>query len=125
MILQCLQTVTGIKFVVTVAISDQLNINDTLLSSTLRDALKEIYVLYTECVLKDPFYELEMPIRSDLFVQGVDLLIQQKYNAILQKVVATATIMTTSSSTTTTSHSTASGSHNLNTIPSSSSKLLY
>jgi hypothetical protein len=89
MILQCLQTVTGIKFVVTVAVSDQWNYNDTLLSSTLREVLKEIYVLYTECVLKDPFYELEMPIRSELFVQGVDLLIQQKYSTLLQKIVST------------------------------------
>jgi len=39
--------------------------------------LKEIYVLYTECVLKDPFYELEMPIRSDFFIQAVDALIER------------------------------------------------
>ena len=43
----------------------------------MKDFLKEIYVLYTECVLKDPFYELEMPIRSDLFVQAVDAVIQR------------------------------------------------
>jgi Sybindin-like family len=91
MILQCLQTVTGIKFVITVAVSDQSTVQEVVLSSTLRDVLKEIYVLYTECVLKDPFYELEMPIRSDLFVQGVDLLIQQKYSLILQKVVLSGT----------------------------------
>jgi Sybindin-like family len=118
MVLQCLQTVTGIKFVITVAVADQLNINDTLLSSTLRDVLKEIYVLYTECVLKDPFYELEMPIRSDLFVQGVDLLIQQKYNIILQKIVTTPT--TTTTGTSGTNHS-----MNPNAALSSSSKLLY
>jgi hypothetical protein len=39
--------------------------------------LKEIYILYTECVLKDPFYELEMPIRSELFIQSVDALIER------------------------------------------------
>jgi trafficking protein particle complex subunit 4 len=88
MILRCLQTITGIKFVITVAISDHsISTNDTLLSSVLHDVLKEIYVLYTECVLKDPFYELEMPIRSDLFVQGVDLIIQ-KNTSVLQKVVS-------------------------------------
>jgi len=38
--------------------------------------LKEIYVLYTDCALKDPFYELEMPIRCELFTQAVDNLIE-------------------------------------------------
>lgn len=39
--------------------------------------LKEIYVLYTDCALKDPFYELEMPIRCELFTQAVDALIER------------------------------------------------
>ena len=39
--------------------------------------LKEIYVLYADCALKDPFYELEMPIRCELFTQGVDALISR------------------------------------------------
>ena len=126
MILQCFQTVTGIKFVITVAVPDppnhnsnnNNNINEPLVSSTLRDVLKEIYVLYTECVLKDPFYELEMPIRSDLFVQGVDLLIQHKYTTILQKVV------TTPPTTTTMSGSYSNTLHTTTTTPSSS-KILY
>ena len=132
MILQCFQTVTGIKFVITVAVSDPPNhnnnnsnnnnnsINEPLVSSTLRDVLKEIYVLYTECVLKDPFYELEMPIRSDLFVQGVDLLIQHKYTTILQKVVTTPPTTTT----TTMSGPYSNTLHTTTTTPSSS-KLLY
>ena len=129
MILQCFQTVTGIKFVITVAVSDPSNhnsnnnnnnINEPLVSSTLRDVLKEIYVLYTECVLKDPFYELEMPIRSDLFVQGVDLLIQHKYTTILQKVVTTPPTTTT----TTMSGPYSNTLHTTTTTPSSS-KLLY
>jgi len=40
-------------------------------------ALREIYVLYTDYALKNPFYELEMPIRCDLFVQSVDVLIDR------------------------------------------------
>jgi len=40
-------------------------------------ALREIYVLYTDYALKNPFYELEMPIRCDLFVQSVDALIDR------------------------------------------------
>ena len=39
--------------------------------------LREIYILYADCALKDPFYELEMPIRCELFSQAVDQLIQK------------------------------------------------
>ena len=38
----------------------------------LKRMLKEIYVLYADCTLKDPFYELEMPIRCELFNQAVE-----------------------------------------------------
>jgi trafficking protein particle complex subunit 4 len=41
------------------------------------NALTEIYILYTDCALKDPFYELEMPIRSTLFTQAVDALMER------------------------------------------------
>ena len=40
-------------------------------------ALTEIYNLYADCALKDPFYELEMPIRSTLFTQAVDSLMER------------------------------------------------
>lgn len=73
-VLHCFQTVTGIKFVITA---------EPTVTADLREVLKEIYVLYTECVLKDPFYELEMPIRSDLFVQAVDAVIQRVSKAPL------------------------------------------
>jgi hypothetical protein len=39
--------------------------------------LREIYVLYADYALKDPFYELEMPIRCELFIQAVDALIER------------------------------------------------
>jgi len=67
-VLESLQTVTGIKFVLTAEPSSTID---------LARVLQDIYILYTECVLKDPFYELEMPIRSDLFVQAVDALIER------------------------------------------------
>jgi len=67
MILRCFQTRTGIKFVITAEPG----------TPDMDIVLKEIYVLYTECVLKDPFYELEMPIRSDFFIQAVDALIER------------------------------------------------
>lgn len=46
-------------------------------TSAMEIVLKDIYCLYTDCVLKDPFYELEMPIKSELFVHAVDKLIQK------------------------------------------------
>ena len=65
--LRSLQTRTGIKFFVTAEpeTPDMLSV------------LQDIYVLYTDCVLKDPFYELEMPIRSDLFSLAVDALMDR------------------------------------------------
>ena len=36
--------------------------------------LKEVYVLYSDFVLKDPFYELEMPIRCESFDQKLQKL---------------------------------------------------
>jgi hypothetical protein len=65
MVLNSFQTRTGIKFIITAEPG----------TPDLALVLKDIYILYTECVLKDPFYELEMPIRSDLFIQSVDALI--------------------------------------------------
>jgi trafficking protein particle complex subunit 4 len=91
LILRCLQTRTGIKFVVTAdraspvsstqsrgGNTSNASSNSTRATSDVLDGvLKEIYCLYSDCVLKDPFYELEMPIRSELFVQSVDALIEK------------------------------------------------
>jgi len=66
--LRCLQTLTGIKFVIT---------SERGMTVDIDSVLKEIYVLYAECVCKDPFYELEMPIRSELFSQAVENLIEK------------------------------------------------
>lgn len=46
-------------------------------TNDMDQVLREIYILYTECALKDPFYELEMPIRCELFTTAVDALIQK------------------------------------------------
>jgi hypothetical protein len=46
-------------------------------TADLSYVLREIYVLYADCALKDPFYELEMPIKTELFIQGVDSLIER------------------------------------------------
>ena len=67
LVLCCLQTRTGVKFVVTAEPG----------TPELDLMLREIYVLYSDCALKDPFYELEMPIRTDLFTSAVDVLLER------------------------------------------------
>nr|CCA19185.1 conserved hypothetical protein [Albugo laibachii Nc14] len=67
--LQCFQTLTGIKFFITA----QLGTLD------IDNALKTIYELYVDYVLKNPFYELEMPIRCTLFNAGLKLFVD-KFN---------------------------------------------
>ncbi|KAL7486024.1 hypothetical protein ACHAW6_011637 [Cyclotella cf. meneghiniana] len=66
-VLKCLQTRTGIKFVLTAEPG----------TPDLDVVLREIYVLYSDCALKDPFYELEMPIRCELFTNAVENLIER------------------------------------------------
>lgn len=43
----------------------------------MESLLKVIYELYTDYVLKNPFYEMEMPIRCELFDINVTLAIQK------------------------------------------------
>jgi hypothetical protein len=45
--------------------------------------LKTIYELYTEFVLKNPFYEMEMPIRCELFDLNLAQVIQKDRAALL------------------------------------------
>jgi len=55
--LHCFQTATGIKFFVT----------SNLVSKDLDLFLHKVYELYSDYVLKNPFYELDQVIRCDLF----------------------------------------------------------
>jgi len=55
--LHCFQTLTGTKLFVTV---------DPGLKG-VEDLLRHIYELFTDYALKNPFYEVEMPIRCELF----------------------------------------------------------
>jgi len=64
LLLCCLQTRTGVKFVITAEPGTR----------NPKQVLRELYVLYSECALKDPFYELDMPIRCELFTDAVDAL---------------------------------------------------
>ena len=45
--------------------------------------LKVIYELYTDFVLKNPFYEMEMPIRCELFDHNLAQVIQKDRVALL------------------------------------------
>ncbi|CAH0490536.1 unnamed protein product [Peronospora farinosa] len=67
--LQCLQTPTGIKFFITAALG----------TPDLDVALQTVYELYVDYVLKNPFYELEMPIRCSLFNTGLKRFVD-KFN---------------------------------------------
>ncbi|TWU77895.1 hypothetical protein ED733_004760 [Metarhizium rileyi] len=55
--LQCFNTMTGLKFLLFTD-STQANVDVTL---------RRIYDLYSDYVMKNPFYSLEMPIRCDIF----------------------------------------------------------
>jgi hypothetical protein len=65
--LQCFQSLTGIKFVVTA----------TPGTTDLDKLLHDVYELYGDYVLKNPFYEMDMPIRCDLFNRHLDKLTQR------------------------------------------------
>lgn len=45
--------------------------------------LKHIYELYTDYVLKNPFYEMEMPIRCELFDINLSQAVQKDRVALL------------------------------------------
>lgn len=49
----------------------------------MESLLKVIYELYTDYVLKNPFYEMEMPIRCELFDIYLTQAIQKERVALL------------------------------------------
>lgn len=64
--MHCFQTLTGVKFMV---VADNLQSGLDLL-------LRKIYELYSDYVLKNPFYSLEMPIRCELFDKNLQSLLE-------------------------------------------------
>jgi hypothetical protein len=46
-------------------------------AQNIETLLKVIYELYTDFVLKNPFYEMEMPIRCELFDLNLAQVIQK------------------------------------------------
>ena len=69
--LQCFQTLTGVKFVITA----------TPGTMEMDSLLQLVYEIYADFVLKNPFYEIEMPIRCELFNLHLDRLFQ-KYGSM-------------------------------------------
>jgi trafficking protein particle complex subunit 4 len=65
--LHCFQTLTGVKFIL-VSEPNQLGMDIML---------KKIYELYSDYVLKNPFYSLDMPIRCELFDQNLQSMLEQ------------------------------------------------
>ena len=63
-VMQSFDTPTGLKFFLT-ADPD---------SKHLDQVLKEVYVLYSDFVLKNPFYESDMPIQCEKFDERVQRL---------------------------------------------------
>lgn len=63
-VLHSLDTQTGLKFFVT-ADPD---------SRHLEAVLREVYILYSDYVLKNPFYENDMPIQCEKFDEKVQKL---------------------------------------------------
>lgn len=72
--LRCLQTPTGLKFYV---VAHPLHPD----SKQLEALLSEIYVLFSDYVLKNPFTEMDQPVRASKFEVNLDKLIRTKFSA--------------------------------------------
>ncbi|KAK0717045.1 Sybindin-like protein [Lasiosphaeria miniovina] len=55
--LQCFTTLTGVKFLLFTD-TTQANVDQTI---------RRVYDMYSDYVMKNPFYQLEMPIRCDMY----------------------------------------------------------
>ncbi|ORY60145.1 sybindin-like family protein [Pseudomassariella vexata] len=65
--LQCFNTLTGTKF---------LLFTDTM-QSNVDGTMRKIYELYADYVMKNPFYQLEMPVRCDMFERKLNSYIRE------------------------------------------------
>ncbi|KAF3762346.1 Sybindin-like protein [Cryphonectria parasitica EP155] len=68
--LQCFNTMTGTKFLVFTD-TTQANVDVTT---------RKIYELYSDYVMKNPFYQLEMPIRCEMFDRKLSSYIREINN---------------------------------------------
>ena len=72
--LNCFHTSTGVKFIVICDCRDKSN-KDTL--------LRKIYELYSDYVLKNPFYQMDMPIRCELFDANITQFLDSLDKSVL------------------------------------------
>ncbi|KAK4039780.1 hypothetical protein C8A01DRAFT_36230 [Parachaetomium inaequale] len=68
--MQCFTTLTGIKFLL---FTDTTQANVDLTT-------RRVYDLYTDYVMKNPFYQLEMPVRCDMFDRKLGSYIREINN---------------------------------------------
>jgi hypothetical protein len=66
---------TGVKFIV---------VATTLITQSLDALLRKIYELYADYALKNPFYSIDMPIRSDKFDEAMKVTVA-KYEESVPK----------------------------------------
>ncbi|CAJ2513316.1 Uu.00g014350.m01.CDS01 [Anthostomella pinea] len=69
--LQCFNTLTGIKF---------LLFTDTM-QANVDVAMRKVYDLYSDYVMKNPFYQLEMPVRCETFDRKLNSYIREINNS--------------------------------------------
>ncbi|CAI5758938.1 unnamed protein product [Candida verbasci] len=60
------QTVSGLKFIIITSPNDNFENFETS-----NEIFRKLYILYSDYVMKDPFYSLDMPIKSILFDKNV------------------------------------------------------
>ncbi|EYB84008.1 hypothetical protein Y032_0324g2523 [Ancylostoma ceylanicum] len=66
--LSCLQSRTGVKFVVVTTPSTAIPVESLL---------NKLYELYADYALKNPFYAIDMPIRCSKFEEGLKSLLER------------------------------------------------
>ncbi|KAJ1374340.1 hypothetical protein KIN20_037010 [Parelaphostrongylus tenuis] len=66
--LSCLQSRTGVKFVVVTSPPSAIPVESLL---------NKIYELYADYALKNPFYAIDMPIRCSKFEEGLKSLLER------------------------------------------------
>lgn len=72
------QSLTGIKFIIITSPVTTNNLSKGQLQGQLEmtnHLFRNLYVIYSDYVMKDPFYSLEMPIKNSLFDLKVNELI--------------------------------------------------
>ncbi|KAK4127126.1 Sybindin-like protein [Parathielavia appendiculata] len=68
--MQCFTTLTGVKFLL---FTDPTQANVDL-------TMRRVYDMYTDYVMKNPFYQLEMPVRCDMFDRKLGSYIREINN---------------------------------------------